>query len=181
MFTGAPRRTALRRSRKAAAFAALLAAVAFFLGYGYFGAWMLLAVFPTSAVVVLCVFLHRYRSLRGGLPEPYGRGRVSVVGVERVSTQGIVVISLGVALVFVPFIALFLLPSALVVGCLLGLMGGLTSSEVLSFFWLARFETNARSRVFSVTEFREVGGHQQLLKSLEMESEEGAGESWEPP
>jgi len=103
------------------------------------------------------------------LPKPLGRGVVSVVGTDRVRNQGLLIVALGVATLFVPFIALSYLPAAAVVGFILALMGGLAASELAYFGWITALQGRARANIISRTEFRDEKGVQKLFKSLELE------------
>ncbi len=171
MYAEIPRIRRLRHSRKSVVFSALLASTAFFLGFSFFGTGELLLVAPVAAAVVAGVFAYRYRTVAARLPQPHGRGLTEVIGTDKVRAQGVAILVLGIATLFVPFIALFFLPAVSVVAFILGLMGGLATSEVVYFVWVSRFEKRTSSRVISVTEYREEDGRQELVRSLQLEEE----------
>ncbi|HME18775.1 MAG TPA: hypothetical protein VKF15_03455 [Nitrososphaerales archaeon] len=165
----AQRSSPLRHSRKSAALAALLTAAAVYLLFDFFWPGIILGVLLLLLAVALSTFAYRYRAVVAALPKPQGRGRVSVMDAERARTQGLLIVALGVATLFVPFIALYFLPAAAVVAFVLALMGGLAASELLYFAWVTWFQRKTRSTILSFTEFRDEEGRQRLVKSLEME------------
>jgi len=169
LLPGGQRTEPLKRSRYGVAFAAVLTAASVYLSFDFFWPGLLVGVLPPLLAVALCVFFYRYRGVVAALPEPHGRGKVSVIGTDRVRSQGVLIIALGAAIIFVPFVALYFLPPAAVVGFILVLMGGLAASEVIFSAWITLLERRTHSTVLSLTVFREEEGRQQLVKSLDME------------
>lgn len=169
MFEEAPRTKRIKPSLKSLAVAAVFLAVALYL------AAVLVEGLPL-AVVSLVVLLagasvcySRVRGVVPRLPAPYGKGLVSEVTLRRTQIQGALIIVAGVSLLFVPFIALFFLPGAIVILGILALTGGISFSEFLTFYWISRLERRTNGTILLVTELSENEGKQVLMKSMELQ------------
>ena len=130
---------------------------------------LLAAVIVAALLVGLAVCYYRVRGIVGRLPEPFGKGLVSEVSLRRTAVQGVLLLAVGVLVLMVPFVALYFLPGAEVILAVLGLMGGLATSELFTFFWITRLEGVTRGTILQITEVSENDGKQVLLKSIELE------------
>jgi len=120
----------------------------------------LLAVVTGAALLVgLAVCYYRVRGLVGRLPEPFGKGLVSEVSLRRTTIQGALLLAVGVLVLMVPFVALYFLPGAAVILAVLGLMGGLATSEIFTFFWISRLERITKGAILQITEVSENKGN----------------------
>jgi len=143
---------------------------------------LLAAVIVVALLVGLAVCYYRVRGLASRLPEPFGRGLVSRVSLRRTAIQGALLVVVGVLVLMVPFVALFFLPGAAVILAVLGLMGGLATSELFTFLWITRLERIMRGTILQITEVSENEGKQVLLKTIELEPREPREQmTWPPP
>jgi len=156
-------------------FSLVFTAVALYLCAVYLGLFvafsMLLGVLPIMSLVTYA----RVRGIGPGLPEPHGRGQISVVGTGQTYTQGVLILLALILALFVPFIALSFFPGAYVILGILVLMGCLSSSEILTFAWVSRLEWRTSSEIYLVTELDDENGKQVLVKSIELRPPENEG------
>jgi hypothetical protein len=158
------------------AFAALITAGSVCTAVALLGtASLAFSLLPMAAVLAV-VTLVRFGQLERGLPEPYGRGEESQTGPRQAFLQGLLLIAGGAAFIFAPFVLLFYVGGAEVVGGVLGVVGGLTLSQLVFFARVSLVEKWSDSRVCTRSELLELNGEQVLLKSLYLQPEERGGE-----
>jgi len=158
----------IRPSNKSVGFTAVLSVVSVYVSVVVLGETALLFTFPLALGVVALVVFMRTRPLKRGLPEPVGRGLDWEIRSGQAMRQGVLVVLLGIAMLFVPIALLFYLPGWLVIGAVLGIVTGLSLSDSVFSVWIVRIERQTRSEIFSVTELVEEGGKQLLVKSVEL-------------
>ncbi len=133
--------------------------------FGYLDFYM---PFAAVLVIALAALWLRARGLRSGLPEPYGKGKVSTTDTKRATRVGLL-IALGGALSTVVLLAsVFFLPPAVFIAVVFGIMAGLPLNEVVFFALVARYERISKSRIFLITEETEEGGKTALVKTFEL-------------
>ncbi len=131
----------------------------------------LAAMLAITPLIGLGVCYYRVRGLGSRLPAPWGKGKVSYVSLRRTTLQGALIVVAGVAFLMVPFVALFFIPGGVVILGILALMGGLATSELLTFVWITRLERALKGKIIQITELSEEEGKQVLLKSIELQGE----------
>jgi hypothetical protein len=76
---------------------------------------------------------------------------------------------LGIAVIFLPYLAIVLFPSPLLIAASLGLVMGAPLTEVVRFFWIHHIESISSCLAFSVTDIEEGdAGETVLVKSIEL-------------
>ena len=158
----------VRPSRASIGFTAALSVLSVYVSILVLGETALFLTFPLAAVVLPLITFLRVRPLKMGLPEPVGKGLESEIRSRKALGQGVLLLILGMAMLFVPIALLFYLPGALVLGVVLGVVTGLSLSDSTFSVWIARIEKRTNSEIFSVTELVEEDGRQLLVKSVEM-------------
>ncbi len=125
---------------------------------------------PLSAVLLVsaAVVWYRYWGVRKGLPEPYGRGRVTVIDAARAARSGWLIVLGGIVLIVGVMGSVFILPPVVFFSLVFGLMGGLPLSEVLFFLVVSRMERIGRGRIYSFAEEGEEDGVTVLRKTVEL-------------
>lgn len=120
---------------------------------------------PLSAALLTAaaVFLHRSRSLRRRLPEPYGEGREETIGAREMTRTGLLLVLGGIVFVVLPLSTVFFLPILFFI-LYLAFALGLALAEILQFAWISRLEARAGAQVCSVTEETELGGRGAMIK-----------------
>jgi hypothetical protein len=142
--------------------------------YAYLGEGSLYVSFPTTLAAVLISTYVRGRSIKGGLPPPYGKGRVTEIGAREVLTGGLLIFASGILLIVVPFVLFFVLPGGLVIGLILGVGEGLALSQPVFFTWVSLLERRTGSLIYSVDELTQDGGKQVMTKRIELVSSDNA-------
>ena len=127
--------------------------------------------FPLAATVVvsLAAFLVRIRGIRSGLPEPYGRGKVSKIDVKGTGRSGFLLLLGGVLSTVGLLATVFFLPPVVFLALIFGFISGMPLSEVAYFILVARYEAISGSRIYLITEEAgQPGEAASLVKSFEM-------------
>lgn len=110
----------------------------------------------------------RTRSLRAGLPEPYGKGKVSTIDAKKATRDGLLLALAGALATFGVLGSVYVLPPVVFFSLVFGLAAGLPMSEIVFFAVVARLEKASESRIFRVTEETEDEGKPALVKTLTM-------------
>lgn len=119
-------------------------------------------------MVSLSVTGYRFRSLRSGMPKPYGLGKPSSIDAKSAARSGLLIVLGGIFCLVVVLGSVYFLPPVAFFALIFGLMAGLPLEELVFFALVTRIERASRTRIFSVTEETEQGGEEVLLKTVEM-------------
>ncbi len=121
-----------------------------------------------AAVVAILVALFRFRSLRSGMPAPFGLGRASVIDEKATARSGFLLVLGGIISVVGLMGSVFFIPPELYFVLLLGIIAGLPLSVIVFFALVAFVEARSSSRIYLVAEEATKEGETVLVKTVEM-------------
>jgi hypothetical protein len=148
--------------------AAALVAVAVPLAWTFFSGSVYIPVLGMALIAAL-PSIYRLRNLRRGLPEPYGRGRVSVIDTKSAIRSGMFMVLGGIVCVVFLLGSIYFVPAFAVFAMMFSLAGGLPLSQVVFFIMVFTVERASRSRIFEVvTDETTDDENPRLTKSFEM-------------
>ncbi|MGP8057046.1 MAG: hypothetical protein ACLP9K_05560 [Nitrososphaerales archaeon] len=157
---------------KSLVFSLLVSSAVSYLGWELF-LYYLYEPLTATVIVALLVAWFRFRSLRSGLPAPYGRGRVSIIDEKASMRSGLLLVLGGIISVGGLMASVYLLPPELYFIVLIGVVAGLPLSQAVYFALVASVEATSRSRVLLATEETTRDGVDVLVKTVEMVPRDG--------
>ncbi len=163
-----PGRRKVRPSKASVAWAIIVLAAALLLAPELFAG---LSYLPVAAMVCVAAPLaaFRLRSLRQGLPEPWGKGRASVLDSRSTYRSGLLMLVGGGVLIVLLFGSVFFIPPIDFFIILFGISGGLPLSVVLYYAGVRTVEMKSKSTIFIVVEEEPMeDGQTKATKTLEM-------------
>ena len=125
---------------------------------------------PLSAIIAVGTVVSwvKLRGLRDGLPEPFGKGKVSIIDAKSAARSGMLVTLGGVFLTIGVLGSVFIFPPEAFFAGVFGLTGGFPFAQILFFVLVYRLERAGKGRIFTVTEETEEDGRSVLRKSVEL-------------
>ncbi len=129
-----------------------------------FGGYVYLPFMSALGVAGLVVWV-RYRPLRRGLPEPYGKGEQSVIDARKAMRQALSLVALTAFVLALVFGGAYFLPPAVFYLVFFGIAAGLPIDEVALFALVFRLEKRASCMIYLVTEETQEGANAALLKT----------------
>ena len=124
-----------------------------------------------TLIIALAVDWFRFRRVRQGLPQPYGKGLSTLFDSAAMARSGMLLIVGGIVLVVGVLGASLLvplIPPAVYFAMVFGLMAGFPLSEIVFFGGLWMLERSAKGKIFEIVEDAEEDGQRVLKKSLEI-------------
>jgi hypothetical protein len=156
-----------RPSMKSLGLSVLVCLVALYFAFLVFGYYLYVPLGAAVIVAMAAVWV-RNRSLRQGLPEPYGKGKVSTIDAKKATRQGILIMLVGAFATVGLLGSVYLLPPVVFFTVVFGLAAGLPLNEVVFFALVARLERTSESKIFLITEEVENKGEPALVKTYRM-------------
>lgn len=160
-------RRRVRPPLKSVGLSAVILPVAVYFAYLVFGDYVYVPI-AAAVVAASAVVWVRFRGLRAGLPEPYGRGRDSVLDAKQAQRQALLLVLAGAAATIGVLGTVYVLPAVVFFVLVFGLAAGMPFSELLFFAAVRRLESASGSSIYQVSEEVEENGRPLLVKSLRM-------------
>ncbi|MBI3858862.1 MAG: hypothetical protein HY296_01270 [Thaumarchaeota archaeon] len=156
-----------RPSRKSIVWSTILVVTAILLSQPVF---LYEAYVPEIAMAVTAgtVSAYRLRALLRGMPEPHGRGKVTVIDEGAAAKTGGLLVVGGILSIVVLLGSIFLVGSYYVLAIMLGLAGGLPLSQLSYFAIVLWIEKRTKSNIMVIAEESTQDGRSVLIKTVEM-------------
>ena len=94
--------------------------------------------------------MYRIRGLKQALPEPYGRGKISIINLKSSVRGGLLIVFGGIACIILLFASVYVIPVTDFFILMFSITGGFPLSQILFFLMVFSIERTTRSRIFVV-------------------------------
>ncbi len=107
---------------------------------------------PLAGIVAIGLVpsLYRLRGLKQALPEPYGRGKRSIIDLKSSFRAGVLIIVGGFGCVMLLFASVYFIPITDFFILMFSITGGFPLSQILFFLMVLSIERGSRSRIYVV-------------------------------